>query len=185
MSSELEKEDTELLATDECRHKMQQNNRIYMWTLWNRNPFISSTDGGLPFLQGNILLCSSIITPFSSSNIFQRIIQHSQFQDDWTCRSQSRLCLSSKTPAGVLEDMDVPDTLGDGVKWLERWPETLCVNFKMIGHVEVSQDSACPPQLQQESKRTRMFLIHLHIVSLVVATQYYLILTIYIWILSI
>ena len=39
-----------------------------------------------------------------------------KFQDDWTCRSQSRLCLSSKTPAGVLEDMDVPDTLGDGVK---------------------------------------------------------------------
>ena len=58
-----------------------------------------------------------------------------KFQDDWTCRSQSRLYLSSKTPAGVLEDIDVPDTLGDGVKWLERWPETLCVNFKMIGHV--------------------------------------------------
>ena len=91
-----------------------------------------------------------------------------KFQDDWTCRSQSRLCLSSKTPAGVLEDMDVPDTLGDGVKSLERWPETLCVIFKMIGHVEVSQDSACPPRLQQESWRTWMFLTHLELVSLVV-----------------
>ena len=88
-----------------------------------------------------------------------------KFQDDWTCRSQSRLCLSSKTPTGVLEDMDIPDTLGDDEKLLERWIETVCVNFKMIGHVEVSQDYACPPRLQQESWRTWMFLTHLEMVS--------------------
>ena len=72
---------------------------------------------------------------------------------------------SLKTPAGVLEDMNILDALGHGVKWLERWPETLCENFKRIGHVEVSQDSACPSRLQQESKRTKMFLIHLEMVS--------------------
>ena len=60
-------------------------------------------------------------------------------------QAESILYLSSKTPAGILEDMDVPDTLGDGVKLLERWPESLCENFKMIGHVEVSQDSTYPP----------------------------------------
>ena len=61
--------------------------------------------------------------------------------------------------------MDIPDTLGDDEKLLERWIETVCVNFKMIGHVEVSQDSACPPRLQQESWRTWMFLTHLEMMK--------------------
>ena len=39
-----------------------------------------------------------------------------KFDDDWFRKSLSRLLLSSKSPPGVLEDMDVPEILGDGVR---------------------------------------------------------------------
>jgi hypothetical protein len=48
-------------------------------------------------------------------------------------KSLSRLLLSSKIPPGVLEDMDVPETFGDGVKRVEPSPGMFPASLKLIG----------------------------------------------------
>jgi hypothetical protein len=47
-------------------------------------------------------------------------------------KSLSRLFLSSKSPPGVLEDMDVPETLGVGVKRVGTFPGLMFEGFICI-----------------------------------------------------
>ena len=79
--------------------------------------------------------------------------------------SLSRLLLSSKSLPGVLEDKDVPETLGDGVKRVVTSQGKFPASLTMIGLEKACQDSSCPPSLLLESWRTWMFLKHLEMVS--------------------
>ena len=81
-------------------------------------------------------------------------------QGDWLTKSLSRLLLTSKFPPGVLEDKDVPETLGDGVLRVNIYQGMFPASLTMIGREKACQDSFCPPSLLLESWRTRMFLIH-------------------------
>ena len=60
-----------------------------------------------------------------------------KFHEDWTSGSLSRLPLSSKSLPGVLEDMEVPDTHGDGLYEI----------FMKMGPQEAGQDFTCPLSL--------------------------------------
>ena len=41
-----------------------------------------------------------------------------KFHEDWITETLSRLHLSSKSLPGVLEDVEVPDAPGDGLRWM-------------------------------------------------------------------
>ena len=56
-----------------------------------------------------------------------------KFDDDWLRKSLSRLLLSSKSPPGVLEDKDVPETLGDDVGRVEIYQGLFPASLTMIG----------------------------------------------------
>ena len=77
-----------------------------------------------------------------------------KFHQDPTSQTQSRLHLSSKSPPGVLEDMEAPDKLGDGVRLAGAFYGSFSKIFIKIEHQEPSQDSTCPLSLFLESWRT-------------------------------
>ena len=52
---------------------------------------------------------------------------------DRLTKSLSRLLLSSKFPPGVFEDMDIPETHGDGVIRIETSQEIFPASLKLIG----------------------------------------------------
>ena len=78
-----------------------------------------------------------------------------KFHEYWTLGSLSRPLLSSKSLPGVLEDMEVPDTHGDGLYEI----------FMKIGHQEACHDPPYTPSLFLESWKTWKFLMHLVMVS--------------------
>ena len=75
------------------------------------------------------------------------------------------LKMSSKSFPGVLEDNDVLDGAGDGVKVLNISQGSFTESFMQIQHQEVSQDSTYPPSHFLESWRKVMFLMELEMVS--------------------
>ena len=56
------------------------------------------------------------------------------FNQDWTLGTKSRLHMSSKSPPGVLDDMEVPDKLGDGVRLVGAFYGSFSKIFIKIGH---------------------------------------------------
>ena len=56
-----------------------------------------------------------------------------KFEDDWLRKSLSRVLLSSKSPPGVLEDKDIPETLGDRTIRVETSQGMFAASLKMIG----------------------------------------------------
>ena len=77
----------------------------------------------------------------------------------------SRLHISSKSLPGVLQERDVLDGAGDGVKELNISQGSFTESFIKIQHQEVCQDSSYPPSNFLESWRKGMFLMELEIVS--------------------
>ena len=86
------------------------------------------------------------------------------FNQDWTLGTKSRLHLSSKSPHGVLEDMEVPDKPGDGVIWHVSIIWSCSENFIKIQHQEPCQDSTHPPSPFLESWRRCRLLMNLEMV---------------------
>ena len=84
---------------------------------------------------------------------------------DRTSGSRSILHLSSKYLPGVFEDMEVPDTPGDGFRWKRISQKTFPESFMKIEPQETGQDSTCPLNLFLKSWRTWRFLMHLVMVS--------------------
>ena len=82
-----------------------------------------------------------------------------KFDEDWPCGRASRLCPSSKSLPGVLEDMEVPDRDDFGGRPSTQVIWMVCESLMGIGHVEGHQDSARPPSLLLESWRTWRLLI--------------------------
>ena len=76
----------------------------------------------------------------------------------------SRLHLSSKSLPGVLEDMEVPDKPGVGVRCYGLTFRSFCESFIKIQYQKPCQDSTCPPSLFLESWRTWWFLMNLEVV---------------------
>ena len=62
--------------------------------------------------------------------------------------------LSSKSLTGVLEDRDVLDGAGDGVRVLRIPLESFAESFIKIHYQEPSQDSKCQLSIFLESRRT-------------------------------
>ena len=87
-----------------------------------------------------------------------------KFHEDWTSETLSRLHLSSKFLPGVLEDMEVPDAPGDGLRWKRTFKRSFPESFIKIGHQKPCQDSTCPPSLSLESWRTWRFLMVLDMI---------------------
>ena len=73
--------------------------------------------------------------------------------------------MSSKSFTGVLEDRDVLDGAGDGVKVLNISQRSFTESFIKIQHQEVCQDSTYPQSLFLESLRTGILLMELEMVS--------------------
>ena len=82
-----------------------------------------------------------------------------KFHEDWTTETLSRLHLSSKSLPGVLEDVEVPDVPGDGLRWKRTSKRSFPESFMKIGQQKLCQDSTCPPSLFLESRRTWRFLM--------------------------
>ena len=76
--------------------------------------------------------------------------------------------LSSKSLDGVLDDMDILDDAGDGVRVLKISLGSSTESFIKIQHQKPSEDYTYPPSLLLESWRTGMFLMELEMVSGVV-----------------
>ena len=95
--------------------------------------------------------------------IIQKLLR--KFHQDSTSQTLSRLHLSSKSLPGVLEDMEVPDAPGDGLRWKRKSKRSFPESFMKIGHQKPSQDSTCHPSLFLEFWRTWRFLMYLVIVS--------------------
>ena len=66
---------------------------------------------------------------------------------DWTSETLSRLHLSSKSVPGVLEDMEVPDVICDGLRWKWTLKRSFPERFRKIGQQKPCQDSSCHPSL--------------------------------------
>ena len=66
---------------------------------------------------------------------------------------------------GVLDDRDVLDDAGDGVRVLKIPLGSSSESFIKIQHQKPSQDCTYPPSLLLESWRTGMFLMELEMVS--------------------
>ena len=62
--------------------------------------------------------------------------------------------LSSKSLAGVLDDRDVLDDAGDGVRVLKISLGSFTESFIKIQHQKPSQDSKCQLSIFLESRRT-------------------------------
>ena len=77
----------------------------------------------------------------------------------------SRLLLSSKSLPGVMEDKEVPDERGVGVRYQRSSFRSFCESFIKIQHQEPCQDSSCPPSLFLESWRSFRFLMNMELVS--------------------
>ena len=73
--------------------------------------------------------------------------------------------MSSKSFPGVLEDGDVLDGAGDGVKVLNIFQGSFTESFIKIQHLEVCQESTYPPSHFLESWLKGMFLMELEMVS--------------------
>ena len=73
--------------------------------------------------------------------------------------------MSSMSFTGVLEDRDVLDGAGNGVKVLNISQRSFTESFIKIQHQEVCQDSTYPPSHFLESCRKGMFLMGLEMVS--------------------
>ena len=73
--------------------------------------------------------------------------------------------MSSKSFPGVLEDRDVLDGAGDGVKVLNISQGSFTKSFIKIQHLEVCQESTYPPSHFLESWRKGMILMELEMVS--------------------
>ena len=75
------------------------------------------------------------------------------------------LKMSSKSFPGVLEDRDVLDGAGNGVKVLNISQGSFTESFIKIQHQEVCQDSTYSPSLILEFWRKGMILMKLEMVS--------------------
>ena len=64
-----------------------------------------------------------------------------------------------------MEDRDVPDRGGDGVKLVNRSQGSFTESFIKIQHLEACQDPTYPPSLSLESWRKGMFLMELEMLS--------------------
>ena len=80
-------------------------------------------------------------------------------------RTMSRLHLSSKPLPGVLENMDIPDGPVDGIRCDETSIRSVCESLIKIWHQKPCQDSAYPPSILLDSRRTWTFLKNLEMVS--------------------
>ena len=80
-------------------------------------------------------------------------------------RTMSRLHLSSKSLPGVLEDMEILDGPVDGIRCDEISIRSVCESLIKIWHQKPCQDSAYPPSLLLDSRRTWTFLKNLEMVS--------------------
>ena len=77
----------------------------------------------------------------------------------------SRIHLSFKSLPGVLEERDVLDGAGDGVKELKISQGSFTESFIKIQHQEACQDSAYLPSIFLKFWRKGMFLMELEMVS--------------------
>ena len=84
---------------------------------------------------------------------------------DPTSGSSSGLHLSSKYLPGVLDDVDVLDGAGDGVKVIIKSIGNFIESFIKIKHQEPCQDDTYPPRHLLESWRTWRFLMKQEMVS--------------------
>ena len=84
---------------------------------------------------------------------------------DPTSESLSILYLSSKSLPGVLEEWDVLDQAGEGVKELHISQGSFTESFIKIQHQEICQGSTYPPSHFLESWRKGMILMELEMVS--------------------
>ena len=73
--------------------------------------------------------------------------------------------MSFKSFPGVLEVMEVPDKVGDGVRGLGQPLGSFPESFIKIKHLEPCQDSPCPLSPFLESWRTWRFLTKLEMMS--------------------
>ena len=91
----------------------------------------------------------------------------SHFLESWNRNIVNTLKFlkSSKSFPGVLEDSDVLDGAGDGVRVLKTSLGSFTESFIKIQHQEPCQDSKYPPSHFLESWRTVMFLMELEMVS--------------------
>ena len=62
--------------------------------------------------------------------IYQNLLR--RLHQDLTSGNMSRLHLSSKSPPGVEEDIDIPDGPGDGVRWELTSIRSFCESFIKI-----------------------------------------------------
>ena len=67
-----------------------------------------------------------------------------KFHEDQTSWTLSRLPMSFKSLPGVLEDMEVPDKVGNGVRGLGQPIGSFPESFIKIEYLEPCQDSQCP-----------------------------------------
>ena len=86
-----------------------------------------------------------------------------KFNQDSTSGTLSRLYPSTKSLHGVLEDREVPDGAGDGVRVERTSIQIFAESFLKIQHQEPCQDSTRPPSLFMESCRTGRFLMELEL----------------------
>ena len=77
----------------------------------------------------------------------------------------SSLFMSFKSLPGVLEDIEVPDQVGNGARGLGQPLGSINETFMKIKHLKPYQDSPCPSSLFLESWKTWRFLTKLKMVS--------------------
>ena len=77
----------------------------------------------------------------------------------------SSLFMSFKSLPGVLEDMEDPDKVGNGIRGLGLPLGSIPKSFIKIEHLKPCHDSQCPSSLFLESWRTWRFLTKLEMVS--------------------
>ena len=88
-----------------------------------------------------------------------------KFHQDPTSGSLSRLCLSSKSLPGVLDERDVLDGAGDGVMVLKISQGGFTESFIKIHHKEACKDYKYHQSLFLESWGTWRFLMDLEMVE--------------------
>ena len=77
----------------------------------------------------------------------------------------SSLFMSFKSLPGVLEDIEVPDQVGNGARGLGQPLGSIPESFMKIKHLKPYQDSPCPSSLFLESWKTWRFMTKLEMVS--------------------